>query len=42
MKVRMKGRDGGDVVCFINPENYDPQRMEAIDTEDQFRRQSDA
>ena len=28
MKVRLKGKDGGDVVCRINSKNYDPERME--------------
>lgn len=27
MKVRIKGKDGGQVVCYINPENFDPERM---------------
>ena len=33
MKVRLKGKDGGDVVCRINNRNYDPERMEIIDEE---------
>lgn len=30
MKVRFRGKDGGWVVCLINPENFDPETMEAL------------
>lgn len=30
MKVRMKGKDGGHVVCRINSKNFKPETMEEI------------
>jgi len=27
MKVRLKGCDGGDVVCRVKPQNFDSARM---------------
>jgi len=38
MKVRMRGRDGGLVVCFINDVNYDPEKMVRIDNDKHDRR----
>ena len=32
MKVRIKGKDGGWVVCRVNNRIYDPYRMETLGT----------
>jgi len=38
MKVRIKGRDGGDVVCLISDGNFDPSSMTVIEREEHERR----
>lgn len=42
MKVRMMDRDGVKQTRFINPKNYDPQKMEVIETNTHDRRCLDA
>lgn len=32
MKVRMTDKDGVTQTRFINPKNYDPERMEILET----------
>lgn len=38
MKVRMKDRDGVLMTRYINPRNYDPERMEVIELNTYDRR----
>lgn len=38
MKVRMKDKDGVVMTRYINPKNYDPQRMEVLETNSYDRR----